>query len=58
MGQFDAAFGKPRAIITEETLTDRIAKETGELVELSSRGNNPTGGKVALLLEFLFCITC
>ncbi|KAH7846608.1 hypothetical protein Vadar_016014 [Vaccinium darrowii] len=36
-------FGKPRAIITEETLTDRIAKETGELVELSSRGNNPTG---------------
>ncbi|KAF7139271.1 hypothetical protein RHSIM_Rhsim07G0220600 [Rhododendron simsii] len=36
-------FGKLQAILTEETLTDRVAIKTGELVELSSRGNNASG---------------
>ncbi|KAH7847927.1 hypothetical protein Vadar_031716 [Vaccinium darrowii] len=41
--QLDAAFGKPQAILTEETLTERVAIKTGELVELSSRENNASG---------------
>ncbi|KAH7846162.1 hypothetical protein Vadar_010629 [Vaccinium darrowii] len=38
-------FGKPQAILTKETLTLRIAKKTGELVELSSRGDITSGEK-------------
>ncbi|KAG5551930.1 hypothetical protein RHGRI_010140 [Rhododendron griersonianum] len=42
-------FGKPQAIITEETLAERIAVKTGELVELSSSGDitsNEKGNEV------------
>ncbi|XP_058208544.1 pleiotropic drug resistance protein 1-like isoform X1 [Rhododendron vialii] len=37
-------FGKPQAILTEETLTERIAVKTGELLELSS-GDITSGEK-------------
>ncbi|KAI8558580.1 hypothetical protein RHMOL_Rhmol04G0105600 [Rhododendron molle] len=37
------AFGKPQAILTEETLTERIAVKTGELVELASSGDITSG---------------
>ncbi|KAI8558577.1 hypothetical protein RHMOL_Rhmol04G0105600 [Rhododendron molle] len=36
-------FGKPQAILTEETLTERIAVKTGELVELASSGDITSG---------------
>ncbi|KAI8558579.1 hypothetical protein RHMOL_Rhmol04G0105600 [Rhododendron molle] len=34
--ELEPTFGKPQAILTEETSTERIAVKTGELVELSS----------------------
>ncbi|KAL7187496.1 hypothetical protein ACSBR1_037555 [Camellia fascicularis] len=36
-GQYDTAFGKPQAILTEETMAERNPCKTGE-IELSSRG--------------------
>ena len=41
----DAAFGKPQAILSKETLAERVASTKGELIELSSRGKNSSGGK-------------
>ena len=35
---FAAAFGKPQAVLSEETMAERAAIKTGESVELSSRG--------------------
>lgn len=33
---FDAAFGKPQAVLSEETLAERNASKKGESVELAS----------------------
>ena len=43
MGLYDAAFGKPQAILSEEALAERNASKTEELVELSSRGKRSLG---------------
>ncbi|MBA0699126.1 hypothetical protein Goari_000789 [Gossypium aridum] len=36
-------FGKPQAVISKETLAERIASKTGENIELSSRGRDSSG---------------
>lgn len=42
---FDAAFGKPQAILSEETLAEKNASKRGEPVELSSRGTRAYAGR-------------
>ncbi|GMI89171.1 pleiotropic drug resistance 12, ATP-binding cassette G40, PLEIOTROPIC DRUG RESISTANCE 12 [Hibiscus trionum] len=37
-------FGKPQAVISKETLAEKIASKTGEKVELSSRGDSKESG--------------
>ncbi|KAF5936342.1 hypothetical protein HYC85_027471 [Camellia sinensis] len=51
-GQYDAAFGKPQAILTEETMAERNACKIGE-IELSSRGKRLSGGSLISSQIFL-----
>lgn len=40
---FTAAFGKPQAVLSKETLAEKIASKNGEVIELASRGRNSSG---------------
>ncbi|KAL4318499.1 hypothetical protein GQ457_18G004060 [Hibiscus cannabinus] len=40
MGYSDSAFGKPQAVISKETLAEKISSKTGENAELSSRADS------------------
>lgn len=40
---FDVAFGKPQAILSEETVAERNGSKRGETVELSSRRKSTSG---------------
>ncbi|CAK9156383.1 unnamed protein product [Ilex paraguariensis] len=48
MGKYDVAFGKPRAILSKETLAERNTSKTRERTELSSRRktNSESGSDV------------
>ncbi|KAK8707218.1 hypothetical protein V6N13_058281 [Hibiscus sabdariffa] len=44
------AFGRPQAVISKETLAEKIASKTGQNIELSSRGRG-SSGNIAVVLQ-------
>lgn len=43
MNNFVAAYDKPQAVISEETLAEKSANRTGDSIELSLREKNSIG---------------
>lgn len=55
---FAAAFGKPQAVLSKETLAEKIASTKGEVIELSARGSQRSSSgepQNPHIMYFFFC---
>ncbi|KAK8695267.1 hypothetical protein V6N13_000433 [Hibiscus sabdariffa] len=51
------AFGKPQAVISKETLAEKIASKTGQNIELSPRGRGSSGESLVKVINSCIDIT-